>query len=150
VLWLGSVGIVPLPMMWLVSDSFAWLLALQLAGGVAWAAFELTTLLSFFEHIPIQGRTSILSVYNLANALAIVVGGAIGALLLRFLPDAPHAYIVVFVASSAMRLSCLPLLRGTRDRHVTGTAPTLRTVTVRPSSGGVQRPVLPALPDEQG
>jgi MFS family permease len=57
-LWLGSLGIVPLPSLWLVSDSLVWLFALQLVSGVAWAAFELATLLSFFEHIPQYSRSS--------------------------------------------------------------------------------------------
>jgi MFS family permease len=148
-LWLGSLGIVPLPLLWLVSDSFAWLLALQVAGGTAWAAFELASLLAFFEHIPMHGRTSVLTVFNLANAFAIVAGGAIGGLLLHVLPEQPVGYVVVLVLSSATRLACLPLLRGVSVHAGPGVVPTLRTLTVRPSTGGIQRPVLPSLDEAE-
>jgi MFS family permease len=148
VLWLGSLGIVPLPMLWLVSDHFAWLLALQLVGGTAWAAFELASMLAFFEHIPHSGRASILTVYNLANALAIVGGATIGSLLLRALPEQPMGFVALLVLSTSSRLLCLPLLRGISDRTTTsGTWPPMRTLAIRPSSGGLQRPVMPTMDD---
>jgi MFS family permease len=146
-IWLGSVGIVPLPILWLVSDSFAWLMVLQIAGGVAWAMFELASLLAFFEHIPIRGRTSVLTVYNLASALAIALGGGIGATLLYLLPQEPTGYFVLLALSSVARFACLPLLRGIGDQTVGSEVPTLRTISVRPSSGGIQRPVIPSLPE---
>jgi MFS family permease len=149
VLWIGSLGIVPLPMLWLVSDSIAWLFALQIGAGVSWAAFELATLLSFFEHIPHHARTSVLSVYNLAYALAIVVGGAIGGAILYLGDRSAGAYVVLLVASSGARLASLPLLRGVRNVVPPEAAPPpLRSLSVRPSAGALQRPVLPALPED--
>jgi len=147
VLWFGSLGIVPLPMLWLVSDSFAWLTFLQVAGGIAWAMFELASLLAFFEHIPINGRTSVLTVYNLANAIAIALGGAIGATILFVLPEGVAGYFVLLALSSVARFACLPLLRGIQDHPIAEPLPVLRTISVRPSSGGIQRPLIPSLPD---
>jgi MFS family permease len=148
VLWLGSLGIVPLPALWLVSDSLAWLFLLQFVGGVTWAAFELATLLSFFEHIPQHARTSVLTVYNLAYALAIVGGGAVGGLILQLGGRSEAAYIALMVASTVARLAALAMLRGAPNvvPH-DDQPPPLRTLSVRPSSGALQRPVLPALPD---
>jgi MFS family permease len=149
VLWFGSVGIVPLPMLWLVSDSMFWLLPLQLVSGAVWAAFELATLLSFFEHIPHQSRTSVLSVYNLAYALAIVGGGAIGGLVLDLGDRTQAAYVTLLAISTLARFAFLPMLRGAPDVVPRSTRPpALRTLSVRPSSGAVQRPVLPALEDD--
>ncbi len=146
-LWLGGLGIVPLPSLWLVSDAYAWLVVLQMLSGVAWAAFELATLLSFFEHIPEASRTSVLSMYNLANAAALVGGSLIGAHLIDSLPG-EGAYVAVFLLSSAARVLALPLLRGVPDVAVSGPPPPLRELSVRPSVGAIERPILAALPDD--
>jgi MFS family permease len=153
VLWLASIGIVPLPMLWLVSDSFAWLLGLQVVGGVAWAGFELATLLSFFEHIPERTRTTILSIYNLAHASAVTLGTAVGALILRA-GDGAEAFGLLLVVSTLARLASLGLMRGQADVVPSSVrAPVLRTLGLRPSAGALQRPVLSAMDldeDEEG
>jgi MFS family permease len=149
VLWLGSLGIVPLPALWLVSDSILWLLFLQLLGGVSWAAFELATLLSFFEHIPPHARTSVLSVYNLAYATAIVTGGAVGGAILALGNHAGPAYAALLLVSTLARLASLAMLRGAPDVvPPVEQPPALRTLSVRPSAGALQRPVLPSLPND--
>jgi MFS family permease len=148
-LWIGSIGIVPLPILWLVSNSLLWLLALQLFAGIVWAAFELATLLSFFEHIPLRSRTSVLSAYNVVSAAAISGGSLLGAAVVWGLGDSTAAYSVILVLSSLARLASLGLLRGTRDVIPTGALPIpLRTLSLRPSAGALQRPVLAGLSEE--
>ena len=150
-LWLGSFGIVPLPALWLVSHEFVWLFALQLLSGVSWAAFELATLLSFFEHIPQHARTSVLSVYNLAYATAIVGGGAIGGAILDAAGRGPDAYVILLATSAVARFAGLSMLRGAPNVVPRGVRPpALRTLGVRPSAGAFQRPVLSALEDDSG
>ncbi len=144
---ISSVAIVPLPALWLVSDSLTWLFALQMFGGAAWAAFELATLLSFFEHIPETARTSLLSAYNLAYALAIAIGTAIGALILQLGGEGVWAYGLLFAVSVAARFLSLGLLRGLPEVALEDRPPTLRTVGLRASSGGLQRPVFLASDD---
>ena len=70
----GAFGIVPLPVLWLVSDHFAYLVALQALSGTAWAALEFATMLSFFEGIADRDRARVLSAFNLANASAVAIG----------------------------------------------------------------------------
>jgi MFS family permease len=139
---LASFGIVPLPALWLVSDSFAWLIVLQLLSGAVWAGFELASLLSFFERIPPRGQTSVLTVYNLANALAIVGGSAIGGFLLGQHWPGFDGFMIVLVVSSSARLLSLALLRGVSETVEPDSIPSLRTLSVRPSTGAVQRPIL--------
>lgn len=149
-LWLGSVAIFPLPALWLVSDSLPWLFFLQLLGGSAWAAFELATLLSFFEHIPAHGKTSVLSVYNLAYALAIVVGSSLGGVILSLFGRGPEGYAALFASSTLCRIASLLLLPGLSDTvPADAHTPPLRTLGLRPSAGAVQRPVLSALEDRE-
>ena len=144
----ASVGIIPVPALWLVNDSLAWLFLLQLVSGAAWAAFELASFLSFFERIPPSGQTSILTVYNLANATAIVAGGAIGGWLLDSAPFGLNPYAVVLLFSVAARALSLVLLRGASSVGSQGQILPLRTLSVRPSSGGMERPILSALSDD--
>lgn len=148
-LWVGALGILPLPALWLVSDAFAWLFALQLLAGAAWSAFELATLLSFFENIPERSRTTVLSMYNLANAAASVAGTLLGAVLLRALEGSTAAFALLFAASSLARALALTLLRGAPDAAAPARMPPLRTLAVRPSAGAIQRPVLPGLEEAE-
>jgi MFS family permease len=146
-LWSGALGVVPVPALWLVSDAFAYLLAVQLVAGVAWAAFELATVLAFFEELEAGRRAGVLALFNLANALAMALGCALGAQLLAALGDAALAYPALFVASALARAACVPLLRGVPAAPFAPDVAPLRTLAVRPSLGALQRPVLPALPD---
>ncbi len=110
-LWIASLGIVPLPAMWLITQHFAWLLVVQVAAGIAWGAFELATLLVFFDHIPDHQRTSVLSMFNLVGALAVVIGAGAGSLLFRSFGPELSGYAVLFGVSSCLRIAGLLWLR---------------------------------------
>ena len=138
----GALGIVPLPTLWLVSDHFAYLLALQMASGCAWAAVEYASLLSFFEGIDERERASVLSFFNLANAAALTAGSLLGGVLLRNLGVGVGAYAWLFAASSLARLAILPLLGRTASARVAPEEVSLRTLALRPAAGAVQRPIL--------
>jgi MFS family permease len=142
-MWAGAVGITPLPVLWLLSDAYPALLAIQIAAGVAWGAVELAILLSFFEHIPASERTGVLTIYNLANAIAIAAGAAAGAAVFAALGGGRPAYAALFVLSAGIRGGALLLLRGVRDVAVPEAPLELRTVAVRPNAGALQRPILP-------
>ncbi|MDX1648316.1 MAG: MFS transporter [Myxococcota bacterium] len=144
----GAVGVTPLPALWLVSDAFLYLLALQVLSGAMWAALELGTALAFFESLEERDRARILTLYNLAHAAAITGGALLGTLLFRSVPDGAGAYAVVFAVSAGARLLALPLLpRAPRIPVPEGVR--LRTLAVRPSAGAVQRPILATLEDEE-
>ncbi len=142
VLWRAGIVISTLPIQWLFSDHFVWLLLLQLLSGTAWAAFELASLLSFFERIPPHGQTSVLTLYNLASATAIVLGSAAGGGLLRLFDQGPAGFAAIFIVSTLARAAMLVFLRRVPDFEDPGPPPPLRSLSVRPSSGGEQRPIL--------
>lgn len=143
----GALAIVPLPPLWLLSDSFAYLLLLQVFSGVAWATLELATLLAFFEGLEAEERTSVLTAYNLASAVALALGALLGAAIFQSVGRGPTGFASLFVISSLGRALTLPLLvrlrGGSRPREVM----LLRTEALRPSIGAVQRPLLPASED---
>jgi MFS family permease len=147
-LWVGTVGVIPLAIGWNVSVNFWWLFALQLIAGAAWGAYELALILLFFETIPERERTSILTLYNVANSLALVVGSALGAGLLKAGSVSPESYHWVFGASTLFRCLALGLLWRLPRVTVPSAAATLRPIAVRPEGGTIDEPALPALPDQ--
>jgi MFS family permease len=150
-LWIGGAGIVPLSAMWLLSNAFVYLMVLQIVGGMAWAAYELAMLLLFFETIPREHRVRMLSLYNAGNAAAMVVGAVAGAALLDRLADGRGAYWALFIISSLSRAVALALIprRPPQPAHV-GASAGLRSIAVRPDTGTIERPILPAISDGEG
>lgn len=147
-LWIGSVGIVPLAAGWNVSSNFWWLLGLQLFAGAAWGAYELALVLLFFETIPSRERTSILTLYNLANSLAIVVGSALGAGLLKAGHVSPEAYHWVYAASTVLRFGALGLLWKLPQVSVPARQVPLAPNAVRLNANALDELALPGLPDQ--
>jgi hypothetical protein len=107
----GALAIVPLPVLWLVSDHFLYLVALQAFAGTAWAALEFATMLSFFEGIEDRDRARVLSAFNLANASAVAIGALIGSQIFSVMERTHEAYAVLFAVSVAGRLAALWWLR---------------------------------------
>jgi MFS family permease len=141
----AGLAIAPLSGLWIVSDHLGYLFALQIMSGAAWAAYELATVLLFFEAIPVDRRTRLLTLFNLVNAIALVGGAAAGALLLSWLGFSRDGYLIVFLASSALRLVSLLLVRLAHDVPLPEVLPVSRALAARPSSGSLERPVLPGL-----
>jgi MFS family permease len=146
-LWIGSIGIVPLSALWLVSSDFYWLLFVQFVCGIVWGAYELAMFLMFFETIPREERTSLLTVFNLGNAGAMAVGALLGALLLRVIGPGQEAYLMMFWISSAVRLGTLVLLARVPDVSFEPESPATHVLAVRPQSGVIERPILPSMPN---
>lgn len=150
-LWIGGLGIVPLSAGWLVSDNFAYLMTLQIVGGVAWAAYELAMFLLFFETIDARERTGVLTIYNVGNALATVAGSLLGWGLLRALGETQSAYHALFVISSLSRIGALVLLArvtGLMDHFRRSIPVVMRLVSINPTMGSIDRPILPSIPEE--
>ena len=96
--------------MWLASDSFGYLIAVQACAGAAWAGFDLATLLLFFQTISAEKRVGVLTFFNFANAAAIVAGSAVGGTVLAVCNSSREAYLALFVLSTAARAAALLLL----------------------------------------
>jgi MFS family permease len=131
--------------MWLVSTNFAWLILVQLVGGALWAAYELAMFLLFFEAIADDERTSMLTTYNLAQAIATVGGSLVGGLILLSWGSAPATYLAIFALSSIARGCTLVFLRGAGDVRVGSFQVATRTVALRPD-GSMDRPIIASLP----
>lgn len=113
-LWIGGVMIVPVSGawmgLWVVEQRYVWMAAVQLIGGIAWAAYELAFFLMFFEAIPRQERTSLLTLYNFGNALSLGIGSTCGAVFLATWGENFNSYLLLFGISSLLRGVALVLL----------------------------------------
>ncbi|MCL6503496.1 MAG: MFS transporter [Pirellulales bacterium] len=116
-LWLGGLGIVPVAGLWLCSTSLAWLLLVQLIGGVVWAAYELAMFLMFFENIRLEERTSVLTTYNFGNALATFCGSMLGGGLLLAVGEQRTTYLALFAISTLARVATVVLLARVSSRE---------------------------------
>ena len=104
----------------------------------------------FFESIPEQERTGVLTFYNLAYSTMWVIGSTLGGLVLWSLGTGPAAYLTLFAVSSVGRGLALLLLKRVRPTHVPSASIGVRTVAIRPVSASLDAPILPSLPDQAG
>lgn len=117
-MWIGAMGVVPLAGGWVISANYYWLLVLQVIAGAAWGAYELALVLLFFETIDESERTSLLTLYNVANSVALAAGSLIGAAILKIVGVSIPGYLCVFGGSTLIRLLALLLLRRVPARVV--------------------------------
>jgi len=100
---IGTIGVSPLPGLWPYLDSLAEFCALQFFSGGMWAFFEVALTLIFFDRVKEEHKIAVLSLYNLVNTLALVLGAAIGAQYLRVFADSPPHFDYLFVCGSVLR-----------------------------------------------
>jgi MFS family permease len=147
-LWIGAIGVAPLAGGWVVSANYYWLLGLQVFAGAAWAAYELALVLLFFEAIHESERTSLLTLYNVANSAALAMGSLIGAALLKSVGVSIVGYLCVFAASTLLRTAALLLLRRVPATIVLSDNVPVRTLSVRAAGESLDSPILSGLPDQ--
>ncbi|HEY9199102.1 MAG TPA: MFS transporter [Gammaproteobacteria bacterium] len=102
-----------LPALWLVSDSFWYLLVVQVIGGLGWAGFSLSAGNFLFEAVAKERRAGYMAFHNILTAVAVFAGGMFGALLTRVLPEQSVLFggsvsvgsvmLSVFAASALLR-----------------------------------------------
>jgi len=118
VFWSSAAAIVPVPTLWLVSNNCGYLIAVQIYSGMAWCAFDLATLLLFFETIPRQKRVDVLAFFNLATSAATAGGSLLGAGVLAAWGANRQAYLILFALSTIARAAAIVLLVRTPARAV--------------------------------
>ncbi|MBX3355278.1 MAG: MFS transporter [Phycisphaeraceae bacterium] len=146
-LMVSGVGIVGLSAAWVVSPSLWYLVPLQALNGCVWGAWELATFLLMLEMIPDRERTGVLTVFNLLNCTAMVIGSLAGALLLSSMGAGREAYLTLFLLSSLLRLAALPALWAIgRERRPPSQALTVaaQEAAGRSAPGSQGRAALPA------
>ncbi len=104
VLFIGAIGISPLPALWGVSDHFWFVILVQTVSGAFWGLFEVALTVIFFQQIKHSEKIPILTFYNFFNASATILGSLIGAQVLHSLNESLKAYTSIFIYGSLLRL----------------------------------------------
>jgi MFS family permease len=115
-LLIGTVGISTTPLLWTVSQNFWWIASIEFISGCYWAAFELSTILLYYQKIDDQERTSSLTYITLLNTSGMFLGSVLGAFFMKNLPKKYDEYLTLFAASTMVRLIVVVLAPQTNFR----------------------------------
>jgi MFS family permease len=137
----GGFGIMITPALWLISSQYYYLVALQVFSGVCWGISEFATFLLLLETIREDERTSLLTIHNFANSLAMVGGSLLGGVLFAALGQGIDGYRALFIASTLARAAAMILLVRVTGIDVPVVRLIVRTISVRPWEGGLGRPI---------
>ena len=138
----SSIGVIPMPLGWLVSENDYYLYALQFVSGATWGIHELMSFLLLFNQIPQKERTGLLSIFNFMSTFSLGIGSAVGAYIFSH-AGSEYSYAAVFGASALLRLICLFFFPGfqANAKEIRYWIYT-RSISVRPALGGMGRPII--------
>ncbi len=93
------------PVLWLVSGSVTWLLAVQIYSGFIWGGFEIATVGFIFDITTPQKRATGIAYYNMVNGFSVIVGAMLGSLIARHNAVFSSPYLLVFLLSGLLRFA---------------------------------------------
>ncbi|MBI4431048.1 MAG: MFS transporter [Candidatus Omnitrophica bacterium] len=106
--------IIPIiPLLWLFSTHFAFLICVEFIAGFAWGGFNLCSVNFIYDAVSPEKRVRCLSYFNLINGLAIFLGATLGGYLADRLPPlAGYPLRTLFAISGLSRFFSYLLLFG--------------------------------------
>jgi MFS family permease len=108
-----------LPMLWLISKSVYFLIAVQLVAGCVWAGFELSTFNFLFDTTTPEKRAKYIAYFNVINGVMIFLGATAGSLIIKYNQVFWTQYYLVFLVSGILRYAVsftfLPRLKEVRE-----------------------------------
>ncbi|MDH4274336.1 MAG: MFS transporter, partial [Gammaproteobacteria bacterium] len=139
-----------LPLLWLVSQEFYFLLSLQVLSGIAWAGFNLSAANFLYDLVPAPKRVTYLAMHNVMSNIAVFLGAMLGGVLASVLPAtvslgdyeltwySPIMWVFLFsaVVRAIVAVMFLPHLEEVREvRHTTMSALVFRVTRFDTLSG---------------
>jgi MFS family permease len=92
-------------LLWLVNSSVAWLCAVQVYSGFAWAGFNLCASMFIWDAAPQENRTRYISLFGALSALGFTLGALIGGNLGPNLPKISGSYfLTLFLVAGIVKL----------------------------------------------
>lgn len=111
----GLILVSPLPAMWAFNEAYYYVVALQIVSGMGWACFENGLSLLFFKDLRQDEKVPVLTIYNLLNSLAIIVGTFLGARVLSHFGEEKAVYWSLFAGGAMLRvIFCIPVVKQSR------------------------------------
>jgi MFS family permease len=86
ILIVTSVSLPVIPLLWLLSDNFWWLLVFQALSGLSWSGFTLSSGNLLYELVPRTRRAAYVAFHNVGTAAGVFAGAMLGASLEIWLP----------------------------------------------------------------
>ena len=103
----STVGIATTPLLWAFTQNYWMILLFEFLSGCYWAGFELSTILLYYQKIDDKERTSIITYITFFNTAGMLIGSSLGAVFMKFLPATFDQYLVLFAASTFLRVLVL-------------------------------------------
>jgi MFS family permease len=107
ILIVTSVSLPVIPLLWLLSDHFWWLVAFQVLSGLSWSGFTLATGNMLYELVPRSRRAAYVAFHNVGTAAGVFAGAMIGASLELVLPPRRVLFGATDVVSNLLYLFAL-------------------------------------------
>jgi MFS family permease len=86
ILFVTSMSLPVVPLLWLVTDNFWYLIACQAVSGFSWSGFTLASGNLLYELVPRSRRAAYVALHNVATASGVFGGAMLGAALVLVLP----------------------------------------------------------------
>ena len=104
ILLFSAIGISLSPLLWAFFKNSGIIYAVEFLSGCAWAGFELSTILLYYQKIDDRERTSVITYIAFLNTTGMFLGSVLGALFMKLLP-ASDQYIILFVVATLLRFA---------------------------------------------
>ena len=142
VLYISGMMTPLIPLFWLFSSNFYYLIVIELFSGISWAGFNLSSSNFIFDAVKPENRIRCIAYHKFFESIAIFLGAAFGGLLISHLPIIffSTTILLVFLVSGILRLAVsiilLPTLKEARLIEMDiGHSFFKRYITIRPSEG---------------
>ena len=132
------------PLLWFFSGNAWHLVPIQIYSGFVWAGFEISSFNFMFDTTSHEKRATCIAYYNVLNGGSLLLGSVIGSLMVKYSTLFWSKYLIVFIASSALRYVAsfvfLPRLKEVRQVESTSYEKIfLNIITSMPTMGMMHR-----------
>ena len=107
ILIVTSVSLPVIPLLWLLSANFWWLLVFQVLSGLSWSGFTLSSGNLLYELVPRTRRAAYVAFHNVGTAAGVFAGAMLGASLELWLPPRSVLFGATGVLSNLLYLFAL-------------------------------------------
>ncbi len=131
-----------IPLFWLFSHNFYYLIFIEMFSGLAWAGFNLSSSNFIFDAVKPENRIRCISYYKFFEGIAVCLGALLGGLLINIVPtwifisSIPLVFLISGILRLLTSLILLPSLKEARLIELgIGHSLSKRFITIRPSEG---------------
>lgn len=109
-----------IPLFWLFSSNFYYLIVIEVFSGLSWSGFNLSSSNFIFDAVKPENRVRCIAYYKFFEGIAIFIGAALGGFLINVIPawifisSIPFVFLISGILRLIFSLILLPTLREAR------------------------------------